>query len=92
MEYPEKTPDSLPTNRYYILEGKIQCPRWDLLEPSPSGIGNKLAWPRACTASDPTTCNLVMLHAGLTTTQKEMESKTHQIRYSKARVDFLQVV
>ena len=28
-EYPEKTPDSLPANRYHILKEKIQCPRRD---------------------------------------------------------------
>ena len=29
LECPEKTPDSLPANRYHILEGKIQRPRRD---------------------------------------------------------------
>ena len=29
LEYPEKTPDSLPANRYHILEKKIQRPEWE---------------------------------------------------------------
>ena len=44
-EYPEKTPDSLPANRYHIII-RIENPAsWMRIEPSPSNIGDKLAWP-----------------------------------------------
>ena len=47
-EYPEKNPDSLPANRYHTLEEKIQRPgRQSGIKPSPSIIGDKLAWPGA---------------------------------------------
>ena len=52
-EYPEKNPDSLPANRYYIIiRGENPASRAGL-EPSPSNIGDKLAIPRARAASDP---------------------------------------
>ena len=51
-EYPEKPPDSLPANRYHVLEEENPTFRTGI-EPSPSTIGEKLAWPRAGAASDP---------------------------------------
>ena len=51
-EYPEKTPDSLPTNRYHTLaRRKSNIP--DGNRTLTSNIGDKLAWPRAHAASDP---------------------------------------
>ena len=53
QEYPEKTPDSLPANRYHIIiRGENPNCRTGI-EPSSSKIVDKLAWPRALAASDP---------------------------------------
>ena len=52
-EYPEKSPDSLPANRYHNIRGENPT-SWTGLEPSPSNIGDRLAWPTAHTKSHPT--------------------------------------
>ena len=53
-EYSDKTPNSLPANRYHIIIIVGQNPTSRTgLEPSPSDIGDKFLWPRARAASDP---------------------------------------
>ena len=56
-ECPEKTLARLPANRYHMLEEKIQRPGR-----SPANIGDKLARPRARTASDPLSYKLMHAH------------------------------
>ena len=46
-------PNSLPTDRYHILEEKIQRSRRELNPHPPTLVGDKLAWPRTRAASDP---------------------------------------
>ena len=58
-EHPEKTSDSLPAKRYHI-RGENSKSRAGI-KPSPSNIGDKLAWPRACAACDPLSYRLLPL-------------------------------
>ena len=66
LEYPEKTTDSLPANRYHIILLKIQRPGWELNPYSRSHIGDKITWPRAHAASDPLSYRMPLTYSDST--------------------------
>ena len=43
-EYPEKTPDNQPENRYHIIIRGENSPPQPGIEPSPSNHGDKCVW------------------------------------------------